>query len=121
MRMISERSIFTNGGRTTARGNLPSSTSASFRAVAHVDEWIGVEHPHQRLDTVIEPLGLGEVVALHRAEQARLQFGDHATGARQQSIAAEHQRREQPSTARGEHIYTLPSELRDIVHYVIAV
>jgi hypothetical protein len=30
MRMISERSIFTNGGRTTARGNLPSSTSASF-------------------------------------------------------------------------------------------
>jgi hypothetical protein len=69
MRMISERSIFTNGGRTTARGNLPSSTSASFRRLRMSTNGSGVEHPHQRLDTVIEPLGLCEVVSLHGAEQ----------------------------------------------------
>ena len=46
----------------------------------------------------------GEVVALHGGEQLRLQVGDDAAAARQQAIAAEHQRGEQPGAVRGEHV-----------------
>ncbi len=63
-----------------------------LHAVVHVDPGLGVEHPRGRLDAVVERLRRGEVVRLHRAEQLRLQVGDHAAGAGQQAVAAEHQR-----------------------------
>src|SRR5207249_8140021 len=36
-----------------------------FHAVVHVDEGIGVEDRRQRMDPVVEPAGLGEVVGLN--------------------------------------------------------
>ena len=60
---ISARSSLTSGGRTTARGSLPSSTSASFMRLCMSTHGLGVEHARQRIDAVVEPLRLGEIVS----------------------------------------------------------
>ena len=40
-----------------------------LHAVVHVGPGLGIEHPRQRLDAVVEPLRRAEVVVLHRVEQ----------------------------------------------------
>ena len=60
-------------GRTTARGSLPRITSASFHAVVHVDEGIGIERARGRLDAVVEALGLGKIISFYGSKQPSLQ------------------------------------------------
>ena len=63
---------------------------------------------------------VGEVVLLHRPEQLRLQVGDHAAGAGQEPVAAEHQRGEQPGRVGGEHVHRPRQALqRADVHLVL--
>src|SRR5215475_4418353 len=73
--------------------------------VMHVDERVGVEGAGKRVDTVVHRLGGAEVVRRYGPEQLRLQVGDDAAGARQQALAAEHQRGEQPRRMSGEHVH----------------
>src|ERR1051326_1134696 len=40
-----------------------------LHAVVHVDPWLGIEHPGQRVDAVVDALCLREVVIAHRTEQ----------------------------------------------------
>jgi hypothetical protein len=47
-------------------------------AVVHVDEGIGVEHARHRMDPIVQPTRLGEVVGGDRLEQSGLQIGNHA-------------------------------------------
>ena len=70
IRTISASVILTNGGRTTARGSLPSNTSASF--MRHTDEGTGVERRRHRINPVVQPAGFREIVDLHGAIEPNL-------------------------------------------------
>ncbi len=60
-----------------------------LHAVVHVGPWVGVENAGQRIDAIIDPPRLGEIVRLDRVEQLRLQIGDDAARAGEESVAAQ--------------------------------
>ena len=72
-RAISSTDIMNIGGRTTALGSLPSSTSAPTCAWAGRCR-TGGAHARRRLDPVVEPAGFREIVGLHGAIEPGLKF-----------------------------------------------
>src|SRR5580704_12558272 len=79
-------------GRPHHRAREPSEQHQRLlHAVVHVGTGLGIEHPGQRINPVIEPPRRREIAGLHGAEQRRLQIRDHAAAAGEQPLAAEHQ------------------------------
>src|SRR6266436_7452790 len=76
-----------------------------LHAVVHVGPGVGVEHPRQRIDAVVEAACFSEIVGPDGVEQLRLQVRDHAATAGEEPVAAEHEGAEQPSAVGAEHAH----------------
>jgi len=75
-----------------------------FHAIVHVGPRVRVEHLRERIDAVVERARGREVVRPHGLEERGLQIRDHAAVAREDPVAAEHQRGEQPRAVGGEYV-----------------
>ena len=49
-----------------------------------------IERAGERVDAIIDPARLREIVALHASEQLRLQVRNHAAAAGKEALAAQH-------------------------------
>ena len=63
-----------------------------LHSIVHIDEWVGVEHPRERINQVIDAARLRQIVGLYGPKQPRLKIRDDAAAAGQQATAAEHKR-----------------------------